>query len=68
MNLRKSIFYICMVFSLVLFVEGVFTILNFTKTDNINLTKENENNYHNRQIVRNIYKEGDYPEYINLLP
>ena len=67
MNLRKSIFYICMVFSLVLFVEGVFTILNFTKTDNINLTKENENNYHNRQIVRNIYKEGDYPEYINLL-
>jgi LCP family protein required for cell wall assembly len=56
-----------MVFSLVLFVEGVFTILNFTKTDNINLTKENENNYHNRQIVRNIYKEGDYPEYINLL-
>ena len=34
MNLRKSIFYICMVFSLVLFVEGLFTILNFTKEDN----------------------------------
>lgn len=67
MRLRKNIFYICTVFSLVLFVEGVFTIFNYSDNNNINFIKEKENNFEKRQIVRNIYTNQDYPEYINLL-
>lgn len=67
MSLRKKIFYICMVFSLVLFVEGLFTILNYSEKNNLNFIDEKEKNYEKKQIVRNIYKRKDYPEYINLL-
>lgn len=67
MDLRKSIFYICTVFSFVLFVEGAFTILNFNKDNDTNFTKPTEESYDNRQIVRKIYKDGSYPKYINLL-
>jgi LCP family protein required for cell wall assembly len=60
-----------MVFSLVLFVEGLFTILNFTKEDNKDFARAKEANYENREInreiVRNIYEDKNYPEYINLL-
>ena len=60
MNLRKSIFYICMVFSLVLFVEGLFTIINFSK-NNKDFARPKEANYENREInreiVRNIYED-----------
>lgn len=67
MSLRKKIFYICMVFSLVLFVEGLFTILNYSEKNNLNFIDEKEKNYEKKQIVCNIYKRKDYPEYINLL-
>jgi len=56
-----------MVFSLVLFVEGLFTILNYSEKNNLNFIDEKEKNYEKKQIVRNIYKRKDYPEYINLL-
>lgn len=56
-----------MVFSLVLFVEGLFTIINFSKNNNTNFTRPKENNHDKRKIVQNISKRGDYPEYINLL-
>ena len=56
-----------MMFSLVLFVEGLFTILNYSEKNNLNFIDEKEKNYEKKQIVRNIYKRKDYPEYINLL-
>ncbi|MDQ2086082.1 LCP family protein [Herbivorax sp. ANBcel31] len=68
MRFRRNIFYICIVFSFVLFFEGIFTLYNFDENSKTNFKRERTNNYEKTQIMRDIFGEKeDYPEYINLL-
>lgn len=70
MNFRKSILYICVVFSLILFIQGVYTLLFAEERDNVT---EFQSKYNPVEIVkRKIDEEYDKEDaisysYINVL-
>lgn len=64
MGFRKGIFYICAVFSLILFTQGVYILLSADKEDS---SEEFHSKYNPIQIIRRNNNNDDLPSYINLL-
>ncbi|TYQ16155.1 UNVERIFIED_CONTAM: LytR family transcriptional attenuator [Acetivibrio alkalicellulosi] len=64
MGLRKGIFYVCTIFSLILFIEG--TVFLFNSNDDKKYDSQLDNNYNQIQIIHG-NNEKDYLGYINLL-
>ncbi|MFZ5986089.1 MAG: LCP family protein [Bacillota bacterium] len=65
MNFRRSIFYICSVLALILFVDGVFTLYTMNKEQQ---NTEFRSKYNPIEIVRrNIGQKEEAPQCLNLL-